>query len=105
MSSLAESWSIDLITKELHYYEAECEMANEVATGYIEKYATEGIKVEMHHFYALMHVDDVVIFHGMVSEDMDTPTLLNIYVAYRGEKYLGYMVIDEETKEVLDTGF
>lgn len=37
--------------------------------------------------------------------DMDTPTLLNIYVAYRGEEFLGYMVIDEETKEVLETGF
>ena len=36
---------------------------------------------------------------------MDTPPLLNIYVAFRGEEYLGYMVIDEDTKEVLDTGY
>lgn len=105
MSDMDQSWSIDLITKELHYCEVECEMANEVASEYIEKYATEGKKAKMHHFYAVMHVDDVVIFRGLVSEDMDSPTLLNIYVAYRGEEYLGYMVIDEETKEVLDTGY
>lgn len=100
MSDMAEIWSIDLITKENHYYEKEYVAANEIATSYIDNYANEGKNVSMHHFYAVMHIDDIVIFRGILSEDMDTPDLKHVYTAYREDELLGYMVIDIETKEI-----
>lgn len=100
MSDYSEIWSIDLITKELYYCGAECEAAKEGVADYITKYAAEGKNISLHHFRAVMHVDDVVIYCGDLAEAMDTPALVRTYLAYRGKELLGTMLINEETNEI-----
>ena len=100
MSDYSEIWSIDLITKELYYCGAEYEAAKEGVADYITKYAAKGKNVSLHHFRAVMHVDDVVIYCGDLAEAMDTPALMRTYLAYRGKELLSTMIINEETNEI-----
>lgn len=85
--------AINPATRELRTCALEYEGATEIAQKWIKENQPSWENAQVFWFWAMDEAPDgSIIYYAMVQEDMDTDTLLEIYLAYRGTEQVAYKV-------------
>lgn len=89
--------AINPATRELRTCAQEYEGATEIAQKWIKENQPSWENAQVFWFWAMDEAPDgSIIYYATVQEDMDTDTLLEIYLAYRGTEQVAYKVKEGE---------
>lgn len=94
-------YRINIDTWRISHAEQEFEDMKQLAASFAEQYKTEtGKDVELQWFYASGNVGDVEVYTGYIGEDVGSEEA-TIYTAYEGGIFVGAMIINERSKEIV----